>query len=85
MMDIIYIYSHNTQAGGFGLAYRDMMLGMQDLWHSLAGGNLDAVQMQWFRERPKEMLFDTVADPSEINNLAENLITGKGLSGCVQR
>jgi hypothetical protein len=45
MMDIIYIYSHNTQAGRFGLAYRDMMLGMQDLWHSLAGGKLDAVQM----------------------------------------
>jgi N-sulfoglucosamine sulfohydrolase len=67
-----YIYSHNTQAGGFRLAYRDMMLGMQDLWHSLAGGELDDVQMQWFSERPKEMLFDTVADPSEINNLAEN-------------
>jgi hypothetical protein len=30
------------------------------------------------------MLFDAVADPSEINNLAENLITGKRLSGCVQ-
>jgi hypothetical protein len=45
MMDIIYIYSHNTQAGRFSLAYRDMMLGMQDLWHSLAGGKLDAVQM----------------------------------------
>ena len=67
-----YIYSHNTQAGGFRLDYRDMALGMQDLWRSLEAGELNNTQMQWFSERPREMLFDTTADPHEINNLAEN-------------
>lgn len=67
-----YIYSHNTQAGGFRLAYRDMALGMQELWRALAEGALNDIQMQWFSERPTEMLFDTLADPYEINNLAQD-------------
>jgi N-sulfoglucosamine sulfohydrolase len=49
-----------------------MALGMQDLWRQLDLGNLDEVQMQWFSERPREMLFDSLNDPHEINNLAEN-------------
>ena len=63
-----YIYSHDTQAGGFRLAYRDLALGMQDLWRHLEAGRLNEVQRQWFSERPREMLFDIESDPHEIRN-----------------
>ena len=43
---------------------------MQDLWRHLEAGRLNAVQMQWFLERPREMLFDIESDPHEIRNLA---------------
>ena len=64
-----YIYSHDTQAGGFRLAYRDLALGMQDLWRHLEAGRLNEVQRQWFSERPREMLFDIESDPHEIRNV----------------
>ncbi len=74
-----YIYSHNTSAGGFRLAYRDIARGMQDLWRHLEEGRLDDIQMQWFSERPAEMLFDTLNDPHEVNNLASDPAYGEVL------
>ena len=42
---------------------------MQDLWRHLEAGRLNEVQMQWFSERPREMLFDIQSDPHEIRNV----------------
>ncbi len=46
---------------------------MQELLRLKKEGRLNAKQLLWFRRtKPKEELFDCVADPHEINNLAEN-------------
>ena len=65
-----YIRSYNLQAGGYHLGYRDQLNIMQELWRALDAGELNEVQMQWFSPRSEEMLFDTLNDPHEINNLA---------------
>ena len=53
------------------LAYREQMATMQELLRLRAGENLSAAQAQWFRAaKPAEELFDTQADPHELNNLA---------------
>jgi len=65
-----YIRSFNSAPGGFHLAYRDDLDIMQELWRLLEAGELNEVQQQWFSPRPAEMLFDTLSDPHEINNLA---------------
>lgn len=75
-----YIRSYNLQAGGFHLAYRDGLDIMQELWRMLASDELNDVQKQWFMKRPAEMLFDTVNDPYEINNLADNPVHAADLS-----
>ena len=67
-----YIRSYNLQAGGFHLPYRDDLDIMQELWRLLESGELNDVQKQWFSNRPVEMLFDTVSDPHEIHNLADD-------------
>jgi hypothetical protein len=46
---------------------------MQELLRLKAEGELNEIQMQWFRDKkPKEELFDCEADPHELNNLADN-------------
>ncbi len=51
--------------------YREQMGIMQELLKMRDEGTLDDVQMQWFRPaKPIEELFDTLADPHEIHNLA---------------
>lgn len=67
-----YIRSFSQTPGGFHLAYRDDLDIMQELWRLLESGELNEVQRQWFSPRPAEMLFDTLNDPHEINNLAED-------------
>jgi arylsulfatase A-like enzyme len=70
--DFKYIRNHDRRAGGFPLAYRDNADGMRELHRARENGALDAVQRQWFEPRPAEYLFDTRADPHEVNNLAED-------------
>ena len=55
------------------LAYREQMASMQALLRLHEVGELDAVQSQWFRaSKQQEELFDTHADPHELNNLADD-------------
>lgn len=55
------------------LAYREQMASMQELLRLRDAGELDEVQMQWFRQsKPEEELFDTWNDPHEIRNLADD-------------
>ena len=53
------------------VAYREQMPIMQELLRMREAGELNPIQAQWFREsKPREELFDTDADPHELNNLA---------------
>jgi arylsulfatase A-like enzyme len=53
------------------VAYREQMPIMQELLRLREAGELTEPQAQWFRpRRPAEELFDTAADPHELNNLA---------------
>ena len=55
------------------LPYRDQMPLMQELFRFRDGEMLDSVQQLWFRQtKPEEELFDLLADPHEIHNLAYN-------------
>jgi hypothetical protein len=46
---------------------------MQELLQLRDNGQLDRVQMQWFRNsKPKEELFDLSNDPHELNNMAND-------------
>ena len=55
------------------LAYREQMPIMQELLRLRDAGELDASQSLWFRaQRPAEELFDTEADPHEVNDLASD-------------
>ncbi len=52
------------------IAYMNEMPTMQE-WRRLhAEGRLTIPQANWFRQKPVEELYDTEADPYEINNLA---------------
>ncbi len=53
------------------LPYRDQMPLMQELFRFRDEERLDSVQQLWFRQtKPDEELFDLLADPHEIHNLA---------------
>ena len=55
------------------LAYRENMGSMQELLRLNAIDSLNEKQALWFRKtKPNEELFDTHADPHELNNLAED-------------
>lgn len=55
------------------VVYREQMGAMQSLLSSRDAGKLTDAQAQWFRkQKPAEELFDTQADPHELNNLAGN-------------
>ncbi|WP_187270834.1 sulfatase family protein [Neolewinella aurantiaca] len=55
------------------LEFREQMASMQELLKARDAGTLNDAQAQWFRKsKPAEELFDTQADPHELNNLAGN-------------
>ena len=63
------------------LAYRENMASMQELLRLNAIDSLNEKQALWFRKtKPNEELFDTHADPHELNNLAEDPQFSKILS-----
>jgi N-sulfoglucosamine sulfohydrolase len=68
-----YIRSwHPQQPGGHRLAYRDNITMMQTLWEMLEAGQLNADQRRWFEPPGEEQLYDLLADPFELNNLAHS-------------
>ncbi len=55
------------------LDYRERITTMQVLLKMRDAGELNDIQIQWFRDhKPEEELFDTWDDPHEIHNLAGN-------------
>ena len=69
-----YIRNYMPQKGYYlPITYREKIPAMQELLRLRDAGNLNDIQMQWFRgEKPKEELFDCKNDPYELNNLANN-------------
>jgi arylsulfatase A-like enzyme len=69
-----YIRNYEPQRPFFRhLAFRDMQRSMQELWRLNAAGELPARIAQYFSSpRPEEELYDTWADPYEMNNLAQD-------------
>ena len=67
-----YIRNYRPEQGYYlPLAYREQIPTMQELLRLRKEGKLNDIQMQWFRNsKPKEELFDCIADPHELNNLA---------------
>ncbi len=68
-----YIRHYDTEQPMFlHVAYRDQMDIMQELYRLRDQAELTQVQQLWFaKTRPKEQLFDVLADPHEVNDLAE--------------
>ncbi|MEZ4218361.1 MAG: sulfatase [Myxococcota bacterium] len=67
----LYIRSwHPEVPGGHPLAFRDLQDGVRDLRARYERGELDAVQRAWFEPVARERLYDTVADPHQIHDLA---------------
>jgi arylsulfatase A-like enzyme len=70
-----YKYIRNYAPGSVAaqpLAFRENLLIMRSLWTAWKEGGLDASQRRWFEGRPEEELYDLVADPHELVNLAES-------------
>jgi arylsulfatase A-like enzyme len=67
-----YLRNFRPEQGYYlAVEYREQMATMQELLRLRDEGQLNDVQMQWFRpSKPIEELFDTQADPHELNNLA---------------
>lgn len=69
-----YIRNYRPEQGYYlPLAYREQIPTMQELLRLRDEGKLNDVQKQWFRDtKPEEELFDCIADPYELINLAKN-------------
>lgn len=69
-----YLHNFNPERGYYlPVAYREQMATMQELLRLREAGQLTDAQAQWFRpSKPAEELFDTVNDPHELNNLADD-------------
>ena len=67
-----YLRNYHPEQGYYlPLTYREQMLIMQELLGLRDQNWLTEAQPQWFREnKPAEELFDTLADPHELTNLA---------------
>ena len=67
-----YIRNFRPERGYYlAVTYREQMATMQELLRLRDAGQLDSIQAQWFRpSKPVEELFDTHADPFEIQNVA---------------
>lgn len=76
--DARYKYIRNLRPElGYYLAvtYREQMASMQELLRLRDEGGLTPAQAQWFRtSKPFEELFDTQADPHELNNIAHESV-----------
>ena len=67
-----YLRNYYPERGYYlPLTYREQMPIMQELLRLKDQDDLTEAQSQWFREsKPSEELFDTLADPHELTNLA---------------
>lgn len=67
-----YIRNYRPEQGYYlPIDYREKIPTMQELLRLRDAGKLDAIQAQWFRAtKDPEELYDCVADPHELNNLA---------------
>ena len=67
-----YLRNYHPEQGYYlPLTYREQMPIMQELLRLRDQNGLTEDQSQWFREnKPAEELFDTLADPHELTNLA---------------
>ena len=67
-----YLRNYHPEQGYYlPLTYREQMPIMQELLRLRDQNGLTEAQSQWFREnKPAEELFDTLADPHELTNLA---------------
>ena len=67
-----YLRNYHPEQGYYlPLTYREQMPIMQELLRLRDQDGLTEAQAQWFREsKPAEELFDTLADPHELTNLA---------------
>jgi arylsulfatase A-like enzyme len=69
-----YIRNYRPEQGYYlPVTYREQIPTMKELLRLNKEEKLNDIQKQWFRtSKPKEELFDCVADPYELNNLANN-------------
>jgi N-sulfoglucosamine sulfohydrolase len=69
-----YIRNFKPEISAYlGVEYRTQMGIMQELLRLRDEGDLDPVQARWFRQpKEKEELYDTVADPYEVHDLARD-------------
>jgi N-sulfoglucosamine sulfohydrolase len=69
-----YLRNFKTDQGYYlPLTYREGISTMQELLRMRDAGELNEIQMQWFREsKSPEELFDTWKDPHQINDLAQD-------------
>ncbi len=69
-----YIRNFKPEVSGYlDVQYRTQMGIMQELLRLRDEGSLDPVQARWFRQpKEKEELYDTVADPHEVHDLARD-------------
>ncbi|MFD0835667.1 sulfatase-like hydrolase/transferase [Mariniflexile aquimaris] len=69
-----YIRNYRPEQGYYlPLSYREQIPTMKELLSLRDEEKLNDIQMQWFRNsKPEEELFDCLADPHELNNLANN-------------
>ena len=67
-----YLRNYYPERGYYlPVVYREQMASMQELLRLRDAGELTDAQAQWFRNsKPQEELFDTRADPHELENLA---------------
>lgn len=69
-----YIRNYQPDKGYYlPVKYRERIPTMQALLDLNTAGKLNEAQAQWFRDsKPKEELFDLIADPNELHNLAQD-------------
>jgi N-sulfoglucosamine sulfohydrolase len=74
--DRLFLYVRNFRpetSGYLDVAYRRQMGIMQELLRLRDAGQLDPVSARWFRQpRQPEELYDTVADPHDVHDLARD-------------
>jgi len=69
-----YIRNYRPEQGYYlPVGYREQIPTMKELLRLRDEGELNSAQAQWFREsKPVHELFDCIADPHELNNLADD-------------
>ncbi|KPM30785.1 Sulfatase [Croceitalea dokdonensis DOKDO 023] len=69
-----YIRNYRPEQGYYlPIDYREKIPTMQELLRLRDAGELDSIQLQWFRKtKDPEELFDCVNDPHELHNLAND-------------